>query len=272
MIAALLVVFAFVGCSDSSDSPPSYSAPKVKSAVDLPASDATVGTQEESKEIFLDALEALSLNVNDFANSPSMGSIRKARYSESFPIEFTEALGGGTITAKGKMTIKYSEPDENREPKLNKWYNNIVSAVMTGNIDTTVKNCAVPVDGETYTYTMDGESKEQMYVDMNVDVYFSDTDLDMNMDIYASVAYGASYSLKRSDTEKGGKFVLTYATTFEKNDLALFDIDVDPDLLYGEMAGKKAQLKVYDDSNALQYTINIPLDELPSVITSFMDE
>jgi len=273
LLSGILVLFAFMGCSDSSESPVSYNAPKVLAAEDLPASNATVGTEESSKDVFIEALESLNTNVVELAEYPSTESsiTTRTRATEEFPINISESLGGGTVTCTGTITATYSSPSEDWIPELGRWYNDLLAMKMSGAIEGTVDGCAIPADNQEYTYLVNGESKEKVYMDMDLDCYFDEETSEFNIDLYTAVAFGASYSIRRSDTGVGGKFVLTYAATIDKDDINSDFLSIDADNLYDELASKTAKLEVYNDANELQYTIDIPLNEIPSVIDSVMN-
>ncbi len=273
LLSGILVLFAFMGCSESSDSQITYAAPEVLAAEDLPDSNATVGTQDDSRDIFIEALESLNTNVIELSEdqSPESSIATRSRATEEFPIYISDSFGGGTITCNGKITTTYSSPSEDWIPEPDTWYNDLLVMEMTGSIEGTVDGCTIPADNQEYTYLVDGETKEKLYMDMDLDFYYDEELSDFNIDLYTAVAFGASYSLRRSDTGVGGKFVLTYSSTIDKNDISTDYLYVDPDYLYNELANKIAQLKVYNDANELQYTIDIPLNEIPSVIDSVMN-
>lgn len=262
--AVLAALFLVVGCSDSSggSSGTTYTAPKVASPGDLPASGATSypTTKTEALEVYSNALSALSDAANPMS-SLSAGKIDpKARATEVFdePINFTQAVGGGMVSYTGSVKGSVTTPDIT-ELEPNKTYK--TRAIQTIVLDGEITDCTVS-DGDEYL--INGETKDRLYMNMATSMYTNaEAHIDsMDISVQASMASGAALSIRNTTTGIGGKFIISYALTIDTDDLS-DDIDEEQAQIFRD---KKAMLRVYNDANVLVFEGEVSLSELgPSI-------
>lgn len=293
----MCILFAFGGCSDSGGgdsasalTPVEYtSAPAVIPVEDLPDSGATASPADgdEAVVIYKEAIGAINTEAGISNSVISRKINRKSRVSDSgtYPISVRETVNNGTITYDGFMKYYTRYPDDNFEPKAGKTYNDLVSVQVNMEIDGEVDDCPLEMySSESYsyeTYIVNGESKERLYYDES-DSYTIPSDFDgtslssvrVSLDLIASLAYSASYSIKRASDGKGGKFTISYYGNVENTisgyyyDLLLSDDDPFTEMIYGITA----VLRVYDDANNLVLTTNVPISELSGNISSSLDD
>lgn len=273
VMTVMLVTFFFVGCDSSGGGASGYSAPAVMSVEELPPSGATVfpddSTETEAITLFSNAITAINTNIDLEEDSSYNPDIRKARATtpETIEIDVVTPIGDGYISYKGFASFTMKSPDEDFAPSPNTTYKDIFKVGAKIELDGTVNNCLVPyydtAAGNTINLTINGESKERLLYDISTTVHFGTTEANSTaeIDLYASVAYGASYSITNEDGF-GGKFTVSFNKNFERNfDGSMadeeFDIDVD-----NEMTNTVATLKVYNDDNELVLTTTVPLSIL----------
>ena len=274
ILMATLMTFALLACStngdDDDDGP---SAPDMGSASDLPASGATSypSTQTDTVELFQGAQEAIDVAMEDIAassknrlnklslklnkrSSPRVAIIGSGRgtETETYPIDWTGEVGGGTMTVLGEESTKVTRPDVGDTFTVGKTYNNLVEVIfnlnLTGTIDTITCD-----DSAGNTYTISGKAVQDIETAMDMDVTFTDSDgnYTANVDASISLAVGYAYSIKRQDG-LGAKFIVSFAFSNSAKDL---DEDSDWEGFLADDFTVKVQVFNDDDEMVNEYEI-----------------
>lgn len=206
--------------------------------------------------------ETPTTSVKGFA-SAKLTTLRAARASEeptsiSGPISWKEDIGSGSVDFTGKYSAEMSGMAELTAAFLggtaaNKSFNvrELLDMFMTGTVSAVT---FAGVDGDTNTYTMSGKIIQDMYTNINMVYAFDNTGttpaISGNYDV--SVKYGLALSVRRSDG-MGAKYIVSVAAQGSGH---LQGEDDAPDIpCYGS-------LSVYDDDNALVYSIPLTYDDL----------
>ena len=293
MVAFTAMALLLAGCdlmgTNDDESP---SAPNMGSASELPASGATSSpsTPEEAETLFLEAVTTLNSGMSSpdvlpnllpktllqQPNASVLPTVKNSLARSTQPIDesLDEVLtiGDGTITLVGSVKGSKTEPDDSFTPTANTTYNDLIKIIIDGNLTGTVDDVTLPVSGDP-TYTYNGKFVSNMQLNENMDLIVGTdtlhgTDASMNMDLSIAIQEGYAFSIKRSSDGKGGKFILSYAFDYSKNDINVpineEGEEEGPDLsdLSAKLGNTMMQLKVYDDSDTLLYTINLPLSEM----------
>lgn len=297
MVAFTAMALLLAGCdlmgTNDDESP---SAPNMGSASELPASGATSSpsTPEEAETLFLEAVTTLNSGMSSpdvlpnllpktllqQPNASVLPTVKNSLARSTQPIDesLDEVLtiGGGTITLKGSAKGSETELDASFQPTANTTYNDLLKAKIDENLTGTVDDVTLPVSGDpTYTYTYNGKFVSNGQLNENIDVIVRTdvvgfSDASWNIDLSGAIQEGYAFSIKRSSDGKGGKFILSYAFDFSYNDIDI-SMDDEGDFIVNEsdlsdlstkLGNTMMQLKVYDDSDTLLYTINLPLSEM----------
>jgi len=240
VMAAVLAVTGcdLFGVKDTASGP---SAPDMGSPSALPASGGTIpATSDGAKLLFTDAMTVMSTesySITSTSQAINKNLLARATTIDTTSLDGTDYIGEGTITTSGSMT--YSVTDEPYEVYFNlDATNTITNVTLTGTAD---------------TYTYNGKTVTKMEMNENIDTTTNAIDISM------AIQAGYAVSVKRNSDNAGAKFILSYVFDYAKNDLQDY-VTLETDL--GNALKKKATLKVYDDNNDLQFSIDLTLDEV----------
>ncbi|HOV39034.1 MAG TPA: hypothetical protein PLG79_09950 [Spirochaetales bacterium] len=263
-----LVLLSFAGCNLSEDDSDSLSAPDMGSPSDLSAFTGSVPSEDKALALFLAAYTAMNGAMSDLPDvshviSPSILSSKmlqpKGQDGEEWNDEVIH-IGGGTITLNGTENSTWTDFPPTFDPNKEYTFTDKENINMTVDIE----NVTVPEFG-TPTYTLNGKYVEKLNMSTTIkattDSMGNPISESIKMSLSISEQMGIAMSVS-SSTGFGGKFIVSFPFEYSITDTAVTSPDDIPQDLLEELANTTVTLNVYDNNNALKYSIECHLEEL----------
>ena len=236
-------------------------------AEDLVATGDDSYPQNQADAIALYAGVMELFNAELSSNASALEYASKSVETDTTPLDWSGAVGEGTVDITGSMRTIFSEPDS-FAPEARTMYNDLISATFQMEYQGTIDGATL--SDYVNTYTLSGEVDSDTRMNMNVDIEVgddldegSDATIDMDYSIYASESH--ALSILRDDG-LGAKILLSYAVSQSWTDISLDFIELDTsgviDSTIAWLEFQTVNMKLYNDANELIGDYTVPVTEL----------